>query len=760
MGGILQRIVPILPPLLLMIHLLTASLLVLVYAQQAPEEITPVTATTSPSTTTATTQIQQVGGTIIDHDITTDTVWTSSGSPYTVISPITIHGNATLRIEPGTKVVFANGITITVKGAIIADGAETSRITFELINPKSGDNYIVFKLLNGAVELRYTTVNTPFLVLDGNPSPVSSAFTIYNLVTGKLVLDNSDVRHIVLRWTTNMLWGMNLTVRNTIIRGSLGTIGALGSIFPGMEAEGTIVNIENSIVLDDIGFKSYHSQSIIEIKNSVFTGYFYLEGKVVGNITDSIFIGNRMKIDPCTKEHEAIVLRNNMIISETVDLNPTACGYEPPDAVDATHNWWGDPSGPYNKNMNPEGKGSVIEAVHLGVTKLYPWLSDPPRELPQLTVSLYPRHAFVGMPMKISIKVPDEESPKLVVVDIAGLGRFTLANETELTINIGRDNYNPLNLKVIAITKDLRANIFVTKFYTLEKPKITPYLEFLNKTYLRDKIAIPTHNVIIVASVIVEFPAYRYSFVYNDAVRAVTSWLLNNTEIKLEVSKEGKSLSGNFIKEVVGADHYQLLYMYNLSDGVYNASVTAITPVGGYNTSTVFYVDTSPPTVKQIEVVKTEEYDQKLRVEYRVVVRADVEDQIGVYAEIYVDGQSQGLKIVKKGLNELDIWVKGAGRHNVTVVFMDELRHRTDPHTFIISVGVTPQTQPFTTTTPQPLTTSKTVETPPPTTSLKTAETPTTKEPYQLINTTTIIALLAIVIAILLIIVLLKRRRI
>jgi len=95
------------------------------------------------------TPIQQTRGTIVDYDITTDTVWSSSGSPYTIISPITIYENATLRIEPGTKVVFANGITITVKGTIIADGTETSRIMFELINPKSGDNYIIFKMLNG-----------------------------------------------------------------------------------------------------------------------------------------------------------------------------------------------------------------------------------------------------------------------------------------------------------------------------------------------------------------------------------------------------------------------------------------------------------------------------------------------------------------------------------------------------------------------------------------------------------------------------------
>jgi len=553
-----------------------------------------------------------------------------------------------------------------------------------------------------------------------------------------------------------MLWGMNLTMRNTIIRGSLGTIGALGSIFPGMEAEGTTVNIENSIVLGDIGFKSYHSQSIVKIKNSVFTGYFYLENYVVGNITDSVFVGNRMKIDPCTKEREAIVFRNNMIINEVVELNPTACGYEPPDAVDARYNWWGDPTGPYNKNINPEGRGSVIEAVHLGVTKLYPWLSDPPRILPKLAVSLHPRHVFVGMPMKISVEVPGEESPELVMVDITRLGRFMLTNETELMININTDYYYPLDLKVIVITRDLRVNIFATQFYALQKPEITSHLEFLNKTYLRDKIVVPTNNIKIAALVTVEFPAYKFCYECGNAVQAVTSWLLNNTEIKLEVRKDGEPLPGNFINEVVGANFYKLLYAYNLSDGVYSACVTVITPIGEYNASTAFYVDTSPPIVKQIEVVKTEEYGQR----YRVVMRADIEDQLGVYAEVYVDGQYQGFRMVEKGLSELDIWVERAGQHNITIVFMDELRHRTNSYTFIISTGMASQTQPLTTTRSPFPTIAKTTETPPPTTTSKTVETPATKESYQLMDIATIIALLmALIIIVLLAIVLLKRRR-
>lgn len=652
------------------------------------------------SAETATTiSIQQAEGTIIDHDITTDTVWTSSGSPYKVISHITIHKNATLRIEPGTKVIFANGITITVEGAIITNGTETSRIIFELINPKSGTNYIRFKILNGAIELRYTTVNIPFLLLDGIPG------IFVNLVTGRLVLDNSDVNNILLGWTTHRLWYMNLTMRDTIIRGSLGTVGAFGAVFPQIMAEGTTVNIVNSIVLGNIEIVSYEKQSVIKIENSVFMGYFSLYNNIIGNITNSTFIDSRIKIKVilCTREHGAVVLRNNMIVNSVVDLNPTACGYEPPDAVDARYNWWGDPTGPYNDRVNPKGKGSVIENINLGVTKLYPWLSEPPRKLPELTVSLYPRHAFIGIPMKISIEVPGEKNLKLVAVDITNLGRLILTNKTELTINIDKDYYYPLNLKVIVITRDLRANIFTTQFYAVAKPEITPTLQLLKAVYSSNKTIATSREVIINASVVVKFPITYSSY---NITQTVASWLLNNTIIELEVSKEGRSLPGNLVKESVGANFRGLQYMYNLSDGVYNASIIAKTPIGRYNTSIAFYVDTSPPTVKQIEVVKIEEYGHQ---RYRVVLRVNVEDQMGVYAEIYVDGRYEGLKSIKRDLNELETQLVGAGQHNVTIVFMDELRHRTDPYVFTISTDMISQTWPFTATITQLLTTPMSV---------------------------------------------------
>ena len=48
-----------------------------------------------------------LNGTVIEEDIVTDTKWDKAHSPYIIITSITVHENATLEIEPGVEVIFA-----------------------------------------------------------------------------------------------------------------------------------------------------------------------------------------------------------------------------------------------------------------------------------------------------------------------------------------------------------------------------------------------------------------------------------------------------------------------------------------------------------------------------------------------------------------------------------------------------------------------------------------------------------------------------
>ena len=89
--------------------------------------------------------------------ISTDTIWTLSGSPYTVTSNVTIVGTdgtdgiTTLTIEPGVVVKFNSGRSLTVgassgdPGALVARGEEGNpiRFTSNQASPAPGDWYYI-----------------------------------------------------------------------------------------------------------------------------------------------------------------------------------------------------------------------------------------------------------------------------------------------------------------------------------------------------------------------------------------------------------------------------------------------------------------------------------------------------------------------------------------------------------------------------------------------------------------------------------------
>jgi hypothetical protein len=76
--------------------------------------------------------------TVINADITSDTTWTQSGSPYQVQTIVTVHPGVTLTIEPGVQVTFADNTRLNVNGTLVAEGRPDSQILFTAANPTPG----------------------------------------------------------------------------------------------------------------------------------------------------------------------------------------------------------------------------------------------------------------------------------------------------------------------------------------------------------------------------------------------------------------------------------------------------------------------------------------------------------------------------------------------------------------------------------------------------------------------------------------------
>ncbi len=92
--------------------------------------------------------------------ISSNTTWSTSGSPYIVISNVLINNETTLTVEAGVTVKFNAGITLQNKGTLIAIGTETDRIilTSNQLTSQAGDwGYIDFT--NETVDVTYDNGN-------------------------------------------------------------------------------------------------------------------------------------------------------------------------------------------------------------------------------------------------------------------------------------------------------------------------------------------------------------------------------------------------------------------------------------------------------------------------------------------------------------------------------------------------------------------------------------------------------------------------
>ena len=223
------------------------------------------------------------------------------------------------------------------------------------------------------------------LTLDGNGKQIFQG--VRYVGTGNGAIDNvafNDIKYPGYMGTAVVGFG-NVTVQNSNFT-QIGRIGiiffganctngkAIGNTYTGKGGGdwldygvevggGAVATITNCTITNNIGVATTDGSTSAGIIATTYYG-----AGTTATISGCTFTGNTTGIDVGFDGGDAsvVVANNNKIYSNTHGVSSTA------PTVNATSNWWGDPSGPYNDLKNTCGLGNDVSAF----VDFRPWWTD------------------------------------------------------------------------------------------------------------------------------------------------------------------------------------------------------------------------------------------------------------------------------------------------------------------------------------------------------------------------------------------------
>jgi hypothetical protein len=303
-----------------------------------------------------------VHATYVEGVITRDTIWTLVDSPFILSNNVIVNSGVTLTIEPGVQVKFGGDFSLIINGRIVADATEDKMIYFTANDPTQqilGRTISIRgtqqSLFNNCVIERATNGTT----LDGGLLDIENSIIRSNLQNGIVV--NSGI----------------LTIQNSEIVNNTGTAIAIAGGDQVNVQGNSIESNQNAIMLsghltgtisishNEIGHNAgagitlqadMLANTVINENNITANGYGFL----VTSNTSTYLAHNYISNNAIGIHYASGILHHvefNDIYGNGIgmDLDPTATVL-----VNATHNYWGQNTGPKHNSVNPYGKGNPV----------------------------------------------------------------------------------------------------------------------------------------------------------------------------------------------------------------------------------------------------------------------------------------------------------------------------------------------------------------------------------------------------------------
>jgi parallel beta-helix repeat protein len=296
--------------------------------------------------------------TYVEGPITQDTVWTLVESPFVVSRDVIVNPNLTLTIEPGVEVRFGGNFSLIVSGKLYADGTEkTIKFTSNKETPRAGDwNAIKF---NGTAEstligclIAYAA--NGILVENGNieieKSTISLCQNGIKIANGTGIVQNSIITQNQENGITITGAGQVTVENNSIIANGNGIL-LTGTDASNLSIRWNRISANNN---SGIQINAVYHASIVIANNIVSSNGkgFYVSSPTSTLITNNSISYNSVGLLYSAGNHTA---QYNDIYNNEMGMDVQSNA-----TVEAEHNYWGDPSGPYHQSLNPYGKGNAV----------------------------------------------------------------------------------------------------------------------------------------------------------------------------------------------------------------------------------------------------------------------------------------------------------------------------------------------------------------------------------------------------------------
>ncbi len=547
---------------------------------------------------------------------------------YRVVGSITVEGS--LLVEPGAVVEVAGGVTITVKGVLEARGNASAPVVFKglggpwRLRVVGGEARLILAVLNGTVMLQaenatvyFEGCNATGVVLG---PPASKGLRLESPVVGSSIVfrgcwlgflsyyeppDRAAARdsRILLEYVR----GLCICPWSRSGDGPAYILGGTGAYYPPpLERRGFLYNSSLEVIdsclllgvdlgangLSSIAFSGTSAREVLvaELASSTLR----IEGGEIAwgrgiyvNRMDTVAGGPApMLVVHNTSIHDSVEAIGDYSftprpVAVRVDL---VAGADPREAIDLRYNWWGDPSGPYHSQLNPEGKGAAVQAR----ARLHPWLEEPPKPVERLAVSIEPPLPMQRVPFTIEaggvggrvLYIVGRGSPSGAAEILVGGPSIVFSYNYSLSSSIAEA---PLTIVACTPRNGLAGWFGLVK--VLPSPETLSRLTEINIYYPLPRVPVKTGNVLFNASITI----------YNPSVTVETR---NWTRVLLVLNETRH--------EMLYRDGF---YTYNasLADGVYYYSV--LVEYAGVELAKTgprkLVVDTSPPEPVSVELNTT-----------------------------------------------------------------------------------------------------------------------------------------------------------